>query len=696
LSIRERRFAKAVNKILREELQKGNLPSSKEFIWKVNQYLEKTNLSGPSLEFKNVRAKSTARSGDYNNVLDRAYEDLETLYENAVDQQNKSLKHFNKFDVEKDKLDYQLLSLENQLKELILLYGNSGYLNSVYDIFADMSSIDLTKTTANVDISNHEVRLNDVKKTSKKIVPAAYTAFEISPLISPTPEVKTISGTTQDALSDKSNTTWQTTILTTESIAVPSYFHVVFEKKQQINRITLSLQSIKPTFIRVEGTSDGLNWFPLPYYEEAIEVYSEYTFDFPMLEVSRIRFLMAKNEPDNETITEVNGVSQTKYSYLMGIKNISFYTFIYSTSSDFYSKVLDAEPDSTKNFTIDKVSLLVDEELPNGTDIKYYIALPVETGEPEWKDLSPVNRELPKYDQIIDFKNISTSIPNTFSIDTSISIGEYEMESLYAHGIRFYKIGEVANRKIIDGTEQLFAGKNTWGMKHYEYQHSGHASHLPSMSDWVAPQNQVNIDYVQIADGKPGVVLNKERTTTAMNYMFTLGVFSTKTSELVTAVPASTDPIAIYMNGKLLFQGIPNSTNRLNYLFQNGWNEIVVLVYTRESVNTVNGSTVDISFDPKSYGSNVYSQAKALMKVSLFDLRYNTINTDYTKYSLLESNTSTYVILNHATPGLEYEFYYNYIDGTVKDEILFKAVLTRDDDITVASPKLKSYRLRFS
>jgi hypothetical protein len=697
LSIRNKRFTKAVNKILREELRKGNLPSSKEFIWKVNQYMQENQIDQPSLNFRPLRKQAVARSGEFNENIDRLYDDLHTLYTNAIEQHNTSLGHFNKFEVEKSKLDYQVKELENKLKELILLHSKSGFLNSVYDVFADMTKIDTSKTTANIDIGKHEVKLSDIKKTSKKINASATTGFEVSPHITPTPEIQQISGTVGDALSDKANVVWQTQILTKESQAVPTYFHVMFDKPQEMNRITLSLEAIKPTYIRIEATGDNINWFKLPYYEDGVMVEQSYTFDFPMLKVNRIRIMMAKDEPDSETLIKVGSTNEVRYAYLFGIKNLSFYTFDYAVESEFYTTVLDAEPDSKKNFTIDKVSLTVDEELPNGTDIKYYIALPPAAGkEPEWKDISPVSRENPRFDQLIDFKNISTAIPHSFSIDPTLSIGEYELENLYAHGIKFYKIGEVVDRKIITGTEKLFVGKNTWGVKSYEFQHADHTYHVPSIEDWRKPSNQVRVDYSKIVDGKPGLVLNKKTTSVATNYMFTMGVFSTKANEQVAAVPASFDPIAIYMNGELLFQGIPNPSNKITYLFSNGWNEIIVLVYTSKSMNTVNGATTDIAFDPRKYGSNVYAKAKALTMVPQFDLRYNVFNTDYDKYALVEVNNKTQVVLNHATPGLEYEFYYNYIDGTVKDMILLKAVFSRDDSITESSPKLKSYRLRFS
>ncbi len=695
MSIRDKRFSKILNQILHEELQKGNLPSSKEFIYRVNQYVQQHDISKPSLNFQPIRKKSQASSADYNTILDSSYNDLATIYENIIQEHDQSTQYFNKFEVEKSKLDYELDQLEVKLKELILLYSQEGYLHTVYDIFTDFNHIDTAQTNANVDIGLHEVRISDLKNVSKKIIPNATTSFEILHSISSLVTLNPISGTTDDAISDNINSIWQTVAYSKQKIDIGGYYNINFIQRQDINRIVLSLQSLRSVYVRVEITADNVNWSLLPYYESGVQVTDTFTFDFPTITISKIRILLGKNEPDSETIMNTT-TGEVNYSYVFGIKNISFHTFKYAEQAELYSNLLDAEPDVNKNFTIDKVSLVTDEQLPNGTDIKYFIALPVESGEPEWKAISPINRKNPQYEEIIDFKNIATSIPTLLSVDPTISVGEYEMENLYTNGIKFYKIGEVVDRDIIDGTERLFVGKDTWGVQYYVYSHADSTTHLPSIADWIKPQNQVSFDYIKIADGKPGLLLNKATTSAPTNYKFTLGVFSTKKQDLVSAIPVSIDPIAIYVNGEMIFQGIPNSSTKVSYLFQNGWNEIIVLSYTRQSATTVNGATIDINFDPRKYGSDIYSQSKPLMKTSLFDLRFNTLNTDYSKYALTKVNNKYYVILNYVTPGLEYEFYYNYIDGTVKDTILFKAILTRDTNVTEISPKLKNYRLRFS
>lgn len=697
MGIRDKRFYRAINRILHEELQKGNLPSSKEFSWRLNSYLREYDLSKPEYNFKPVREMSTARSYEYNKTFSDVHSDLSTIYESSIELHNLLAKNFNKFDVDKSKLEYETNVLENILKELILLYSKNGFLTTTYDMFDDVSKVNVADTTAHVDIKKHEVSIPEIKNTSLKIYPDAGTAFHILPEIEKEVKVVPISGKPSYALNENANETWQQLVLTDIKQDVAGYYYIEFKEKQTMNRISVSLHSIKPTLVRIEFSPDNLNWFTLPYHEEGRTIAEGYTFDFPSLEMKVIRILLSKTEPDDESATDnfAQGISNAKYKYVMGIKHVGMYQLNYPPQAELVSVPLLVEVPTGQNFSINKVSLSVEEEIPPATDIKYWIAIPpAEDEEVEWKPISPVDRENPQYEQIIDFRNITNAPATKMIIDSSISIAEYEMENLYANGIKFYQIGEVENKKIINSTERLFVGKNTWGVKCFAFRQLDHTTHLPSIADWSKPED-FKYEFVKIQDGKPGLLLNKRTHTEEYNYMFTAGILSEKYQEVESVIPASTEPIAIYMNGKEVFKGMTDSATKVPFKFNFGWNEIVVLLYTR-NIASANGATLDLNFDIRSFGANIYSQARPLEKISLHDLRYNVKSNDRSKYAIAEINDKSFVVLNHAVPGLEYDFFYNYVEGDAEDVILFKAEFTKNEQHSSISPKLKSYRIRFS
>lgn len=695
MGIRDKRFYRAINRILREELQKGNLPSSKEFSWRLNNYLNEYDLSRPEYNFKPVREGSTARAHDYNKAMTEVHSDLSTLYEGAIDIHNLLAKNFSKFDVDKGKLEYEINALENKLKELILLYSKNGFLSSVYDVFDDMSKVD-GQSDAHIDIKEHYASIAEVKNTSRKINPTGAVSFAILPELVEEVDVVPISGTPSDALNESVNETWQQMILSNHKREVGGYYSIDFEEKQVMNRIAITLHGAKPTQVRVEFSPDNLNWFSLPYHEEGRLVADQYSFDFPTMEIEQLRILLVKEEPDDQSAAQnfSQDTYTNAYKYILGMKTLGFYQLSYPPKATLYSVPLKAEVPTGQNFSINKVSLSVEEDVPPATNIKYWIAVPSEGKAPEWKPLSPVERENPAHDQIIDFRNITNAPATKLRIPTDTSLTEYELDSYYANGIRFYRLGAIQNKQVVNSTERLFVGENTWGVKRFAFEQSNHDQHLPSIADWAKPQNYA-YDFVAIEDGKPGLLLDGEVAEEAQNYMFTAGVLSEKPQEVETAVPASTEPMAIYVNGEQVYQGVPDANTRVAYKFNYGWNEVMVLVYTRH-VEAANGSTVDLNLDVRKYGANVYAQAKPMEQVSLHDLRYNVKSNDRNKYALEAVNDEYVVVLNHAVPGLNYDFFYNYVEGEAKDTILLRAEFSKNEQHSTVSPKLHSYRLRFS
>lgn len=694
MGIRDKRLTEIVNRILREELQKGNLPSSKEFMWRLQSYLDTHNLDRPEYNFKPIRKGATAVSSDYNNTVDTVYRDISTLYTSSIDLHNLITKNLSKFDVDKARVEYEINTLENQLEQMILMYGNSGFLSSTYDVFDDLSKIDAANSTVNVDVKKHNVTISDNKNTSTRIIPNATTYFHILDDIASMVNVTTVSGTTDNVLNDNTNEFWQQYITSNTTQTVAGYFYIKFDKEQIMNRISLSLLGIKQTNVRVEFSPDNINWFVLPYYENGVNVADEYTFDFPSITMKQIRILLGKSESDNQSMSNGN---TAQYSFTIGIKNIKLFMLDFAEDAILVSTPLKIQYPSTQNFSINKVSLQTEEFLPNGTDIKYFIALPPEDGEePDWKSISPVNRTNPAYDQIIDYKNITNAPPISMAMDPTISTAEYEIENLRSNGIKFYSVGSFPQTKqIISGTERLFVGTNTWGVKFFNGQYADHDKHVPSLNDWNSPLDSIQYDYIKMDEVNAGLILNGKQHTQPVSYMFTLGVYSNDKETVVTSVPASTEPIAIYMNGVKLFDGIPNTSTKINYLFLNGWNEIVVLSYIRNYTATA-GVTIDLSFNPKKFGANVYSQAKPMTKVALSDLQLNVKANDRDKYAISTINEEQCIILNYAVPGLQYDFYCNQVEGDTKDTILFKAEFYRDRTATSISPKLSKYYLRFA
>lgn len=684
IGIEQKRFSAAIDQILKEELQKGNLPSSKEFGLRLSKYLQSQNLGRPEYRFKKVLNGEKATSAFYNDVVSKIQKDLTILYENTVAIHEELNGKFDWFETEKNKLEYESRKLEHELKEKINLHGKTGFLTSVFDVFDDVSKVEKQEDVV-IDVKKHQLTLKEEENTSYVLYPEGRLLFVMPPTSQGLFKRIPLVGKPEQILTAYKNDSWQEIWLAKEKGPATGYLEYTFKEKQVFNRIEFAVQTIKPVTVRVEFTSDDMNWLPLPYYEKGLVTNNAVSFDFPTLQAKAVRIYVDKTEHD----TEIVHPEGYQYQYVFGAKSLAFYQLRYPSKGEFISKAL--SPQANGAFSLGKVSLVVDEELPPGTDIEYFVKIPGETM--EWRQISPVNRENPVASQMLDFKYITKAPAVKLGIPSGINKEEHELPELTTNAIGFYQIGSIEKKEIIDKTEKLYAGKNAWFVKSTERDYG--TAHIPTLDDWFRPPSQVYSTFQNFETGRPSVLMQGRKHTKNTQYYYSLGIFCEEKEKVFTTIPASTEPIAIFLNGEKIFEGIPNSRTQVNYVLKNGWNDIVYLVYV-QSVNTVNGSTVDIGFDPTNYSVNVYASSTPLKKVSLFDLRYNTKNNDWSRYAFYEVEGKTYIVLNYGIPGINYDLFFDYIDQEPRKDIQVRALLYQNGQAAYTTPKLKRYTLQFS
>lgn len=684
IGIKKKRFMAAMEQILLEELQKGNLPSSTEFGTRLTRYLETNDLAKPEYSFRSIRNGEIASSYAFNEVITKIQNDLQLLYENTIAIHDELKGKFDWFETEKDKIEYEARQLEGELKDKIALYGKTGYLTSVFDVFDDISKV-ASQDNVVVDVKKHEVTLKHEENTSFIFAPQGSIAFQMPKTYESMVKKIKLTGDASRVLSEYSNDVWQEIWLTKSQMNVAGYLEYVFNDTQKMNRIELDMQTIKPCQVKIEFTGDNLNWFHLPYYEEGLKASGGIiAFDFPTIEVLALRIWMEKSEHDGE-IVHPEGY---QYQYVFGAKALRLYQLRYPDSGTFISNAL--TPVTEGAFSIGKVSLVVEEEKAMGTNIDYYVAIPDE--EPIWKPISPTNHESPEHPQLIDFKYVSNAPATSMGLPEGINAEEYEATELATNGIKFYRIGSIIDKEIIPKTERMYAGKKAWLKKQAPSKYK--SAHVPELEDWFAPES-LAVTFESMDSGRPSALMYNTKHTQFTQYYFSLGIFCEDKEKRLSATPASTEPIAIYLNGELLFKGLPSASTQVNYKLNNGWNSLVVLVHA-QTINTANGSTIDIGFDPTELSNSVYAHPVSMQKVSLFDLQYNVKNNDWSKFAFYEKDGVTYVVVNHAIPGITYDIYFDYVNMHSEDTILLKAVLRQSGSSNYTTPKLKRYTIQFS
>lgn len=697
MSIQNKRIALLTDIILKQNLQKGILPDSREFIWQLNQALRDSRYDEPSFVFRAYRNTEIATSAKMNTDNERIYQDLNILYLNIAFVHQLLNKYYQNFSIEKDKLEKEIDVLENRLRQYIQNANRSGLLPYAYDTFDTTEKSDLLETShVFIDTTNNAVHLVEEKNTSTRLYPAGTTSFVVYPNGIDKKEEQ-LTGKLENILTDKQDETWQRQVLLKENRALTGQLSIQFEVAHALNRIEMEAFTVKPFQLRVTFTPNGTDWYHLPYHEDAFEVSKRVALDFPSVDVLGLRLSLEKAEAD-ESLPETEDYD---YQYLFGLQTVSFYCKQYPSEGLFVTNALPLM-NAPENYAIDEVQLHVDEWVPTGTAIEYEIAVPDTEGNKDWQRIDPMGRKNPESSQVLYFSRLTRNGGQSLYFPENFSIRQSEAEDLLRNGIPLYRLSclrsgvnsfEMPKVKILEGSTRLYAGKNSWEVTSFP---SAQTTSAPILDDFKIVQDKTVVDYTPLSNARTGEVMKNRTDDQTKKYLARLG-FYLEEARAIQATPVSTEPIAIYSNGELLFRGETTLNETVSYVFNAGWNELVVLV-NGKNATSVNGMTVSIGFNPATLTDKLYASSKPLKEISLFDLQYNTKMNDRSVFSKRETPTGLEILTNFGKPGLQFDLLYDYKDDDYVEEesIFLRARFLRDNGENIPTPILRSYRLEFS
>lgn len=693
MSIQNKRVEYLTELLLKKNLQDGILPDSKEFIWQLNQALRDVNYNKASFKFKPYRNTEIASSARYNKDNQLIYRDLLVLYKNMTTVHQILNKQYQNFVVEREKLEKQLDVLENRLRQFIQNNNRPGLLPYTYDTFDDTDKINLEETTRLfVDTKANAVHLVEEKNTSRRIIPESKLSFTFLPEGILKKE-ETLVGKLEDVFSETIDKTWQKRYLLKENKEVSGTLEALFEKEHMMNRIELSIYTVKPLFFDVSYTPDGINWYNLPYYEEGFEIEKTVALDFPSVSIKGLRFAFQKDEYD-ESLPEEEGYN---YQYLFGIEHIAFYQKSYPTKGVLQTKVLSLE-NKPENYVIDTVQLSVDEWLPTGTQIDYEVALPSDVL--DWQPIEPIERTNPQYPQTIHFHRLSRNATHELFFPEEFSIRQSEAEDLLKNGIPLYRLSNIQNDKqrfelpkiqMLEGSTRLYVGKSMWEITSYPEVDNT----IPEINDFMAVKDGMETNYEKASAVKSGDIFKNKTDNQKKKYLARIAVYLDEAISLSSPL-TSTESLALYLNGEELFKGQTKMNDMIHYVFQAGWNELVVVV-NGQGATSVNGMSISLGFNLFSLTEKIYASSKPLREIPLFDLQYNTKRNDRSVFAKRETEKGLEILVNFGQPGLSFDLFYDYKDSLEVDEgIYLKATFTRSNGENVPTPILRKYRLEFS
>lgn len=658
MSIEDRRIKQAINRIIEDNLKKGYMPTSKEVISEIDQYVSTNELSKPEFNYRKFYSDFDIEEID--RASEHIYNDIHIIYESLSELYREIQKQINKFESEKKKYTYRFNKIESEVLNLTNKYSSSTYVDSLVEDFNDLGNINLQETDANIDINNKEATLGRMNnKIFKQIKDISINYYEHD-------EVRA-DGLLEDVI-DRKGQYWKATLET--SIQKRTYVEIILDLGEVIslNKIEIESPMVKATDMVIGTSKDSDEWS-----ESSVKSILSKHSDNIGEKCRYIKLTLSKEEADKYL--------DNKYQYIYIIDTIKLYYTSYKNKSTIITKPLKMKTD------INKVSLIEDATIPSGSDIRYYVALnksPV-----EWVEITPINRKNPTNNKVVSFNTTTNIEGKNLFINNSISKDEYEIKELRVNNQKIYNItpGGLTANKIIKN--KVYKGANSWKeekIKTYTEEDITNQIFLDN-------KNSISTSYKKINPYRNGQILNGEVFTQPTVIKYSTTIEKENGKEVVKGNLVSNFQVSLYLNGELLYIGVPDNGKNINYMLNNGTNLIEVMINI-PNANEIDEAVayLDLGLNISSLSKYIHADDKSMKEVSLFNLRYNT-NNRKDVYSIVERNSGYSLLAKEDDMDIDYVISYEYLIEEV-DELLFSAVMTKNYNTIKTTPILRGVEIR--
>jgi hypothetical protein len=373
--------------------------------------------------------------------------------------------------------------------------------------------------------------------------------------------------------------------------------------------------------------------------------------------------------------TEADKFVLGTYMYYFVIDAIKLDTVNYTLESVIISNPIKVDTN------INKVSLSVNSVLPPSTSMQYYIS--TNTPIRNWVQMSSLEDNNKRYPTVVSFNTVEADRRLYIEIPSGVSNDAYELKNLSINGQRLFLIGELNGIDITN--YKLYKGINAWKVETIPINVTG----PQTQSVFIANTPSIIESYIPIIEDKPGLIANEQLFTSNSVRKYSTTIFRESGDTVIKEMIASSHPVTIYLNGNILYKGTPSGGTIITYPFKKGANLLEVLV----NINVSSVVSLDLNLSVFSIGSRICANKDPMEPVSLFNLRYNT-NNRYDVYALNKVNDDYAIIIKDPNINIRYDFIYDSVMNPI-NEVLFKAVLRRENLDVNATPRLLSYETRF-
>lgn len=695
----------------------------------INKYMSNyffKNKPGQPLKFdaealKDVGPVSVDRLNDF---MATCVVNLDTVYEASIQHVDQIMMLNTILRTHLERLKVKRKILENKIDDFLLgIFNSDGYFYSFSDNLVNVSTIDFNLTSAYIDFVTGIVTLPSLSSHSKKI--------EYDKISQPT--VRVLNSNEEElpyeeespfsnAIDGMTNTAWSIKVITDK--AGPITTLVKFQLGRQysttiINKIDLKLHTITPIQCAILAEyidPEDYSIFPESYSDSINISNDKMTFisKNTYYDINSIELQFTKSEPDY--ILKDGGVQRSVFVF--GIKELIMLEQSFDLTASFVSKPISIDENINEEKVIDAVSLVVDQSLPNGSNINYYIAenndSAVNINDFNWQRINPL-QGVSNEENIVRFDGTTSSSvmirrSKRSSNDIEIIPLDFNNQSLtlrnptpsYIAGVDVYKLCPFSESFLPD-TISLEEGINTNKIYYTDYSPNAIAnmdfwkqklrsSPAPGMpTPYFVAYGEIDTGHEFFYGGDIGENFKSVYIETSL---YTKESYSTFLKECRKSDPNSkTWDVKIFLNGEEI-ANMPAGTDYLTipWSLQKGKNNIVTIVNIPDGTSAV----------PTPYIGTLNIMAGASLTdfgtVKLGDWSY--VDTHKFTYNQVNDPTSFTIynneIITRRQPTNNFRLSYRNSTEAGPKAIRLRADLSRTESNSKTTPILDSYRIRFS
>lgn len=433
MSIPEIKVRRALKKAQEEVLRRG-ISSHGSAFFKVLEKIK--SLTGPTLTLFRQGFRKSFNLTEHNRMLSETEDDVTVLFEEFFEQALRSLRLVDQEDLLLRRHLHEGKRANDILEfELLTIKAATGYFFGAFDTFRDVSKIDLTNSTVEIDLGTESIRLprnqgGGIRLKFDHMLNVVDAPFRV--LSRGVVSSRTVGGSSFANCFDDLSSSWQQEVILDSAAGMEG--EITFPLRQDqgpevFNAIYLDPVVRGTVDVQVLLSLDGVNFTLLPTPRPESINSAKLRIAGAAQEAKFLRIRFNKKTADR---AEPNGNSV----YYLGLRAIEVHRESFQREGTLITKALDPE-DKTLVKSIDKISMTVEEELPPETDIEYYVAPPGGS----YIQFAPINRPRDDLPVVVDFERLKP-VPELSNLQeiSSVTAHAFSDGSTRRNGIVFYEI----------------------------------------------------------------------------------------------------------------------------------------------------------------------------------------------------------------------------------------------------------------